>query len=206
MVEISSQVSEDPLSSEHYIGHVYQEPGTGWCGPTVLHMIFAEAGIDKSPEEIANTIMSDGLPFFIPKWGCSKPHIEEMLAMHFDDYGVETQASFERIAGLSENGYQVILNVMSEDLEDDGSVDIGGHLKAVKMCKRETHDMLIHDPSNGVRPDGKKGVYWEKFDEKFKGLFWDYATPADEKNGIKTQGLIAWVNPLSAKVATGNLL
>lgn len=212
--EFGLRESEDepPSMSNLHPDHIFQKPGSGWCGPTALQMGWVLAGKDRSQDEIANTIMKDGKSLFDKDWGTSHERMAEYIEKHFFDYGIQSNTSFDRINELLSQGYFIIANVQGLDIEDNGEIDKGGHYVVIRDYDKTKNLVTIFDPSNGKRPDGKYGVYTIRAEVDpsepvdsignkycFENYFWDYANPSDEKNHTPTHNWIAYFNPLSVK-------
>lgn len=197
------------LSDEHR----FQVPKTGWCAQAQLQMLHIASGQkDISQAEIANTIMKDGKPLYDPKWGTSHERLVEYLKERWTIAGSKSNATWQEIQELLDKGYYVIANVMGLDVEEGAKVDKGGHYVRIKKYDKEKNLVEVYDSSNGVRPDGKKGIYTLRadYDPKdkpkspenrynFSDYFWDYANPKDEKNKVRTERWIAYADPLSIK-------
>lgn len=183
------------LVRTNYPDHVYQKLGSGWCGPAVISRIFRKAGISMDQEAIAMAILSDGKPLYDEKWGSSHSRISEFLKMYFEDVDAKKDSSIEAIKQYLFEGKEIIANVRAMD---DAGED--GHYVAVTKIDSKNGFVEIHDPTNAIRADGLHGVYTLSF-KKFLEEWWDYATPEDEENGIKTFKWIAYTNPLSIKLS-----
>lgn len=181
-----------------YPDHVYQRLGSGWCGPAVVSRIFYKSGYPLDQEEIAMTILSDGRPLYDEKWGSSHARIREFLSMYFYNAHTKSDCSIEEIRQYLEDGKEIIANVRAmDDLGEDG------HYVAVTKIDFENKLVEIYDPTNAIRADGLHGVYTLSI-EKFTEEWWDYATPQDEVNDIKTFGWIACVDSLSLKTSANS--
>lgn len=179
--------------SRRYPDHVYQELGSGWCGPAAISRIFKKLGHKMDQSEIATTLLSDGKPLYVEDWGSPHERMEEYLGIHFDDPVVLKDTNIETLNQYLKDGYEIIVNVRQQD-----DLDEDGHYVGISKIDMQNQLVEIYDSTNAIREDGLHGVYKLSFD-KFNEEWWDYATADDEKNDNKTFHWAACVDPLKIK-------
>jgi len=156
--------------------HRFQEK-PGWCGPTVIQMVLAKAGIRKSQKEIAKYVYKSW-------WGTPQQMILAYLSRFFKIVNYKHDAAFKDISLHLKKGNIVVLDWW-DDFEKDSA---GGHYSIAADYDSKLRALTLVDPSND-RPG-----MWTVSDKEFRPKWYD---TLDVHNRTWIEGWMLWVDPKS---------
>lgn len=152
-----------------------QKPG--WCGPAVIQMVFAAAGMRKSQKEIAHDVYQKW-------WGTTQQTILAYLSQFFKIVNFKQNATTVDISQHLDSGHVIIVNWW-DDI--DKSEDPDGHYSLVLKYDKETKKVTLGDPATG------RGI-WKMKARDFNFHWYDYL---DTNNRTWIEGWMLWVDPKS---------
>ena len=180
-----SRASGNPLSPTHMTTppfikwqkfHKFQEK-PGWCGPAVIQMILAAAGIEKSQTEIAKNVYKQW-------WGTPQQIIMAYLSKFFKTVNYKQNATFKDISFHLKKGNFIIVNWW-----DDLDINYpGGHYSIVGGYDGRKKTITLVDPSNT-----RQGI-WERNSLEFNRKWYD---TLDVHDRTWIEGWMLWVDPKS---------
>jgi len=150
----------------------------GWCGPAVLQMIFAAAGIRKSQRELAQAVYKEW-------WGADQQLMFAYLSKYFKLVNFKENGTFSNIKEHLKAGHIVVVDWW-DNIDVDG--DESGHYSIVIDYNKRKATLTLSDPSNE-----RKGI-WEISTKEFNPRWYDTL----DIHGKKwVNGWMLWVDPQS---------
>ena len=149
----------------------------GWCGPAVLQMVLARAGIKKSQGEIAKDVYKKW-------WGTPQQMILAYLSRFFKIVNFKQNASLKDVSFHIKKGNFVILNWW-DDFDENNP---GGHYSLAADYDSKLRALTLVDPSNE-----RQGI-WTISDTEFRQKWYD---TLDVHDRTWIEGWMLWVDPQS---------
>ncbi|MEK7498133.1 MAG: C39 family peptidase [Patescibacteria group bacterium] len=166
--------------------HKFQKK-PGWCGPAVLQMVFAAAGIRKTQRELAKAVYKEW-------WGSHTALMFAYLTRFFKTVNYKANGTFSDIEEHLAAGHIVIVDWW-DNLDVNGGES--GHYSIVIDYKKSKGILTLADPTNE-----RKGI-WEISTKEFNPRWYDTL----DVHGKKwTDGWMLWVDPDSKIDETGKTL
>jgi hypothetical protein len=128
------------------------QKGPGYCG-VACAKILVQAGLGR---ELSETEEKEIDRYHNPAAGLTHENFELLLKNYFESVALETEASFDRLVELVEDGYYVVINWWDQR---GGEEEADGHYSVVGSIDLENREILLYDPSNEPHPDGRLGIY-----------------------------------------------
>lgn len=163
-----------------FLFHRFQKKPS-WCGPAVITMILAAAGINQSQAAIAKKVVK-------PNWGTPHVHMLNYLDSSFGRLEVIQPAELEELYEHLDVGHLVILNIW-DDLNPLDPPD--GHYVLAVSHDPTAHTITLADPSND------RGGLWDIADADLSKRWYDFV---DVHMRQKVQHWMLWVDLASKKV------
>lgn len=148
---------------------------SGWCGPAVIQMALASAGIKKTQKEIAKAV-------YQAWWGTTNHTIIAYLSHFFLNYGSKAQANIKELQTHLKNKHTIIVNWW-DDIDESSPPD--GHYSLVLDINRQKREITLADPSKD------RGI-WKLKIKDFEEKWYDYLD-AQKKKIVRNWFL--WFDP-----------
>ncbi|AKM83279.1 hypothetical protein A2422_03760 [Candidatus Woesebacteria bacterium RIFOXYC1_FULL_31_51] len=156
--------------------HRFQEK-PGWCGPAVIQMVLARAGINKTQFEIKKYVYKKW-------WGTPQQMILAYLSKFFKIVNFKQNATFKDISFHLKKGNYIIVNWW----DDFDKKNQGGHYSIVGDYDSKLKNLTLVDPTNE-----RDGIWTIKASE-FNKRWYD---TLDVHDRTWVEGWMLWVDPKS---------
>ena len=152
---------------------------SGWCGPAVIQMVLAGAGIKKSQSSIARST-------YLSWWGTTHDTIFAYLTGYFKNIDFKIDSNLYDIDKHLMQKHTIVVNWW--DNMDEPKNEADGHYSLIIGSDKNT--LTFADPSEG------RGI-WKFTRKEFIKRWYDYLD-IDKKKKISRW--LLWVDPKSLKL------
>lgn len=158
---------------------------SGWCGPAVVQMVLAYAGIRKSQKTIAKDI-------YFPWWGTTNHALIAYLSHFFKKHGSQSNSSINELEKHLKNKHLIIVNWW-DDIDSKTTPD--GHYSLVISIDLVKKEITLADPSRS------RGIWSLKITD-FEKNWYDYLDTQKQK---LEKNWFLWLDSKSKILKKGNL-